>query len=923
MQTERRSSGFAAPPGVPGRLWAMLLVVLALSGGLASWRVSSVSGSVELPELITAQEPEGRRPLRVVAVRWESLGSVRARLAHGGTRTPAGEVDEWTLRLATSPPYREETRRALERMRHLEQVIRVPLAREGIPRDLLYLALVESSYRPAATSRAGAAGVWQFMPATARGYGLEVGPWVDERRDPVRASRAAARHLRDLRDRVGSWHLALAAYNCGAGCVERAVRLHGGGGRGDLLYWRVRPHLPRETREYVPRLLAAARIARDPAAFGFSATGDAPLAYREVLVSGGTGLGQVARWAGVPVAHVAALNPHLVRGQTPPGRRWLVRLPLLQPDSTMHGEPPTLEATELSRAGQREREGAIQDRIVRPLLEAGELAPRDVDEAYQAAAADRERRSAIFHLVEMERLTVGRALEVLGRVFGVETVSLAAERPHRGVLELIDGETARQLRVVPLRVEGRDLWVANGDPYDLASLSRIRDITGLSPVPLLADDHSLDTLLRTAYAGADKLHRVMGEAQRSGARVRARASISDEIENAVRGAQVPRMVEAFIEDAVKKRASDVHFEFFDHQGRIRYRIDGQLVVARELDPTWGREIVNRIKVLSGLNSAQDRIPEDGRMKHVLEDGAEVELRVSTLPTDWGCEHAVLRVLARAQTPVELSSVGMAGRDHTVFAEAVERPQGMILVTGPTGSGKSTTLYAALDHLNDPARSIITIEDPVERKIRGIRQTSVGASTGMTFATALRSILRQDPDVIMVGEIRDAETAGTAVKAAMTGHLLLSTLHTNDAPSTVARLLDIGIEPYNLVDALSLVVAQRLVRRICPRCRGEYAPSAHELSRAGLARAEAAEIPFRAGAGCSYCNRSGYFGRIGVFEMMPLSPALRDAIVARRPGAELRALAVAEGMTTLRQAGIERMRAGETTLAEVTRETMQG
>jgi type IV pilus assembly protein PilB len=569
----------------------------------------------------------------------------------------------------------------------------------------------------------------------------------------------------------------------------------------------------------------------------------------------------------------------------------------------------------------REREGTIQDRILRPLVDAGDLSAFDVDTAYGAAATDRERRSAVFHLVEMGRLTAARALEMLGRVFGVETVSLTAERPHRSVLDLIDGDTARHLRVVPLRVQGRDLWVANGDPYDLSALSRVRDITGLHPVPLLADDHSLDTTLRTAYAVADKLHRVMGEAQKSGSRARVRATVSEEIESAVRGAQVPQMVEAFIEDAVKKRASDVHFEFFDQVGRIRYRIDGQLVVVRELDPTWGREMVNRIKVLSGLNSAQDRTPEDGRMKHEMDDGSEVEFRVSTLPTDWGCEHAVLRVLARAETPVELGRVGMPPRELALFTEAIERPQGMILVTGPTGSGKSTTLYAALDHLNDPSRAIISIEDPVERKIRGVRQTSVGANTGMTFATALRSILRQDPNVIMVGEIRDAETAGTAVKASMTGHLLLSTLHTNDAPSTVARLLDIGIEPYNLVDALSLIVAQRLVRQICPRCRDAHTPTEREIARAGLAPDEVATIPFCRGVGCSYCNRSGYFGRLGLFEMMPITAALREAIVARRPGAELRALAVSEGMATLRQSGIDRMRAGETTLEEVTRETM--
>lgn len=314
------------PAGVSQAGWMLLLSILALSAGLATWRVKRLEAAGP-PAFLPVPPPERRTPRREVAERRESLAAVQARLKRGGPRTPAGEVDEWTLRLATAPPHRAEMRRALERMRHLEPIIRAALAREGIPRDLLYLALVESSFRSAATSRAGAAGVWQFMPATARGYGLEVGPWVDERRDPVRASRAAARHLRDLHGRLGGWHLAVAAYNCGAGCVEGAVHAHGGRGAGDLLYWRIRPHLPRETREYVPKLLAAARIARDPAAFGFTTGGDPPLAYREVLVPGGTPLAPVARWAGASETEVSALNPHLVRGQTPPGRLWAVRVP--------------------------------------------------------------------------------------------------------------------------------------------------------------------------------------------------------------------------------------------------------------------------------------------------------------------------------------------------------------------------------------------------------------------------------------------------------------------------------------------------------------------------------------------------------------------------------------------------------------------
>jgi soluble lytic murein transglycosylase-like protein len=334
MEPERITRGLAAaPPGVSQTLWMTLLAGLALSTGLATWRVRTME--MEQAPVAKAAPMEPPRTVRRTFVArapatGESLTTVRARLAASGGRTPAGEVDAWTMRLATAPGHREETRRALQRMRHLEPVIRAALAREGIPRDLLYLALVESSFRPAATSRVGAAGVWQFMPGTARGYGLEVGPWVDERRDPVRASYAAARHLRDLHEQLGGWHLAAAAYNCGSGCVRRALRLHGGGpGGGELRYWRIRPYLPRETRDYVPKLLAAARIARDPEAFGFGGVdGDAPLAYREVVAPGGTSLERVARWAGAPESVVAALNPHLVRGQTPPGRRWPVRVPV-------------------------------------------------------------------------------------------------------------------------------------------------------------------------------------------------------------------------------------------------------------------------------------------------------------------------------------------------------------------------------------------------------------------------------------------------------------------------------------------------------------------------------------------------------------------------------------------------------------------
>lgn len=349
-----------APPGTPQALWIGLLVALVLATGLATWRLRAQHVEAQpLPAVAemappaaaaapaatfvqaAAREAHARpaapaRPAPHTArpsppsIPVETLQAVRGRLAVGGPLTPAREVDQWTVRLATSGGHREEMARALERMHHLEPLIREALSRERIPRDLIYLAMIESSYRPGATSRVGAAGVWQFMPGTARSYGLEVSSWVDERRDPVRATFAAARHLSDLHGTFGDWHLAAAAYNAGSGRIERALRRTGKRGGDPMLYWRIRPLLAPETQDYVPKLLAAVRIARNPAGFGFpDLGGDPPLVFREVIVPGGTSLERVAAWAATPLGEVRELNPHLVRGQTPPGRRWPVRVPLV------------------------------------------------------------------------------------------------------------------------------------------------------------------------------------------------------------------------------------------------------------------------------------------------------------------------------------------------------------------------------------------------------------------------------------------------------------------------------------------------------------------------------------------------------------------------------------------------------------------
>jgi type II secretory ATPase GspE/PulE/Tfp pilus assembly ATPase PilB-like protein len=362
------------------------------------------------------------------------------------------------------------------------------------------------------------------------------------------------------------------------------------------------------------------------------------------------------------------------------------------------------------------------------------------------------------------------------------------------------------------------------------------------------------------------------------------------------------------------RASDIHIEPRAEHVRVRYRVDGQLMTFTTLPSDMQRYALSRIKIMAGADISETRLPQDGRFATTVDD-RPIDVRVSTLPTYWG-EKAVLRLLDKSRALVSLNQLGMGQETMQTWEKLLHTRQGMILVTGPTGSGKSTTLYASLHTINDETKNITTVEDPIEYQVAGVNQTQVHPRIDLTFATALRHILRQDPDIILIGEVRDLETAEMAFRASMTGHLVLTTLHTNDAPSAPARLIDMGVEPYLIGSSLIGVMAQRLVRRICPRCREEVEPTEMELDRLELKPEQAKKLKFHHGRGCAMCRNTGYSGRIGVYEMMAMTPELRDAIANEATSSEIRRIALRGGMRSLKYDGLAKVNAGITTASEV-------
>jgi type IV pilus assembly protein PilB len=526
---------------------------------------------------------------------------------------------------------------------------------------------------------------------------------------------------------------------------------------------------------------------------------------------------------------------------------------------------------------------------------------------------------------------------LLSRQYGVPAINLGQFDLDAAVVRLIPGETAAKYQVIPVGRSGTTLTLAMTDPTNVFAMDDIKFMTGLRIEPVVASENAVRDAIARYYpkpAAApvktnDLVTRALedlGHNTDDGLQVVAE---SDEIDTSTlerQGAEAPiiRLVNALLLTAIQRGASDIHVEPYEKDMRIRFRIDGVLHLVMSPALKHRDAITSRFKIMARLDIAEKRLPQDGRIKARFKDQGkirEIDFRVSCLPTLFG-EKIVLRLLDREQLRLDMTRLGLETRALAKFEAAIRRPWGMVLVTGPTGSGKTNTLYSAIAQLNQPGVNILTAEDPVEFNMQGINQLQVRDQIGLTFATALRSFLRQDPNVILVGEIRDGETAAIAVKAALTGHLVLSTLHTNDAPSTVNRLVNMGVEPFLVASSVNLICAQRLVRRICENCREAKAISIDLLVKAGFDPDGAATVQPAHGRGCERCGQTGYKGRVGLFEVLEMSEGLKELVLSNAPVSELRRLAIAEGMVTLRQSGLTKVREGMTTLDEVVRETIE-
>ncbi|MCA8981872.1 MAG: type II/IV secretion system protein [Planctomycetes bacterium] len=512
-------------------------------------------------------------------------------------------------------------------------------------------------------------------------------------------------------------------------------------------------------------------------------------------------------------------------------------------------------------------------------------------------------------LVELGHCTQADVVSALGEQAGMESIDLDGLQPTDEALAKIDSSTARAYGVLPLRLEGGTLVVAIGDPLNTALLEDLSFTTGCEVRGALADAERLRELVGELY-GEEDLASAMSDA--------AAAVRGVDLESAAASQPVARLLNSILFRAVRDRASDVHFEVFGDEFRIRYRVDGSLYEIEGPPKHLAIPLVSRIKVMSNLDITENRLPQDGRIELVI-DGRAVDLRVATLPGISG-EGCVMRVLDRSTVNLELAALGLIAEEESALRALTQLPHGIVLVTGPTGSGKTTTLYAMLQEAKDETIKIITVEDPVEYDMQGIVQVPINDDIGVSYAQVLRTVLRQDPDKILVGEIRDEETATTAVEASLTGHTVFSTIHTNDAPSTVTRLVDMGVQPFLISATLEAIIAQRLVRTICPDCKLSYTPDEEVLIELGPDGESLRGATLHYGKGCEVCHHTGYKGRMGIYEIMRIDEEIRRAILEGAGAQDLRDAATRSGMRSLRQSGLRAVTEGRTTIEEVLRET---
>ena len=537
-------------------------------------------------------------------------------------------------------------------------------------------------------------------------------------------------------------------------------------------------------------------------------------------------------------------------------------------------------------------------------------------EQLASAAAEQERqgRSLGRVLIEMGVIKEPELVAALARQLGLGFVDLADHSIDPQAVSLLPEPVARRYRALPIGFEDSHLIVAMSDPANVFALDDIRTITGMEVRPVVATAADVENAIRRYGQFDQSAENIVSEAT---SQAEDQAKDLDAMPSAVEEAPIVRLVNLLITQAVSDRASDIHIEPAERDLRIRYRIDGVLHEVMRSPKNIQNGLLSRLKVMADINIAERRVPQDGRVGLVV-GGKAVDLRMATLPTVYG-EKIVIRILDKTSALLKLEQLGFQEGSYDRYEEGFRKPYGTVLVTGPTGSGKSTTLYATLNIINSPDRNIITVEDPVEYRLAGINQMQVNPKAGLTFSTALRSILRADPDVVLIGEIRDRETALIATEAALTGHLVLSTLHTNDAASAITRLIEMGVEPYLVASALDCVVAQRLARQLCDRCRQAYRPSEAELQNAGFSDEEVVSIEelYRP-EGCPHCGKTGYRGRMGLYEVMPVSEEIERLAAERRSSDDIRRLAIEQGMVSLRDDGLAKVRMGMTSLDEIFR-----
>jgi type IV pilus assembly protein PilB len=561
----------------------------------------------------------------------------------------------------------------------------------------------------------------------------------------------------------------------------------------------------------------------------------------------------------------------------------------------------------------------MEPRIAELLVRGGIVSRDQLNQAQEKARDNGS--SVIRELVRLGFTTEDTLTEFLVKQFGIEKVDLNPPEIEDSVFGLVPPQLVQKHQLVPVKLLGSTLTVAMADPTDLVAINEVKFITGYGIRVVLAPPSAIKKTLDHRFGGVsyDEVLKKFGDGEMEVIHETDDVNLQ-ELQQATMEAPVVTLVNAILADAAKRRASDIHIEPYEKIFRVRFRVDGVLQEIMSPPLRLKNPLVSRLKVMAGLDIAERRLTQDGRIKLKMGVGGELDIRVSVLPTLFG-EKVVMRLLDKSNLQLDMSKLGFDPQTLKDFLEAIHKPYGMILITGPTGSGKSTTLYSALSELNKPDVNISTAEDPVEYNLVGINQVQVREQIGLTFAAALRSFLRQDPDIIMVGEIRDLETAQIAVKAALTGHLVLSTLHTNDAPSTVDRLINMGVETFLLISSINLIAAQRLVRRICEKCKTAVDVSPEILINLGVDPAEVgAGFSIFHGKGCASCNGTGYRGRLAIYEVLVMHEALKELILRNASVVELKREAVKLGMSTLRMSALHKVREGLTTIEETVRVT---